>query len=87
MTKAEKIQLLFFIQDGVKSSIGINGMAEQWAALERRLPAPGDHARIMSLLQELREKGLIYAQEAIAKGSTTVLIHLELTERGENNLY
>jgi len=65
----------------------MNGMAEQWAALEERLPAPGDHARTMSLLQELRGKGLIYAQEAIAKGNTTVLMHLELTENGKKSLY
>jgi len=87
MTKAEKIQLLFFIQNGVKSSSGMGGMAEQWAALEKRLPAPGDHARIMCFLDELRNKGLIYAQEATAKGETDVLMGLELTERGESCLY
>lgn len=87
MTKAEKIQLLFFIEEGVKSSCGINGMAEQWARLEKRLPAPEDHTHIMSLLQELRDKGLIYAQEAMAKRMTTVLTHLELTEKGEGALY
>lgn len=87
MTKAEKTQLLFFVQNGVKSSCGMGGMAEQWAALEKRLPAPGDHAQIMSLLEELRGKGLICAQEAIAKGNTAVLTHLELTESGENSLY
>jgi hypothetical protein len=87
MTKAERIQLLFFIQDGVKSSCGMNGMAEQWARLENRLPAPGDHARIMSLLRELKDVGLIYAQEATAKGKTDVLTGLELTEKGASCLY
>ncbi len=76
MTKAERTQLLFFIQGGVKSSCGINGMAEQWATLENRLPAPEDHACIMSLLQELKNEGLIYAQEAVAKANTPVLIDL-----------
>jgi hypothetical protein len=87
MTKAERTQILFFIQGGVKSSCGINGIAEEWARLEKRLPAPGDHARIMSLLQELKNKGLIYAQEATAKGKTAALIGLELTEKGESCLY
>jgi hypothetical protein len=61
-------------------------VAEQWATIEKRLPAPGDHARIMSLLLELKDKGLIYAQEAITKGKTDVLINLELTEKGESCL-
>jgi hypothetical protein len=87
MTKAERTQLLFFIQDGVNSSCDINGMSEQWARLEKRLPAPGDHAHVMSLLQELKNKGLIYAQEATAKGNKAVLTRLELTEKGENCLY
>jgi hypothetical protein len=87
MTKAERTQLLFFIQDGVKSSCGMNGMAEQWATLEERLPASGDHARVMSFLRELKNKGLIYAQEATANGKTPVLTRLELTEKGEHCLY
>lgn len=41
----------------------------------------------MSSLQELRSKGLIYAQEATAKGKIDVLMGLELTERGESCLY
>ena len=88
MTKAERIQLLIFVQDGVKSSYGINGMNERWARLEKRLPASGDHDRIMSLLQELRDSGLIDARDAIlGRGKTPVLMGLDLTEKGENALY
>jgi hypothetical protein len=85
MTRAERTQLLFWIQEGIRHSDGMNGMAEQWARVERRLPVPEDHARIMSMLLELRSRGLIYAQEAKAR-KVTVLTCIELTEEGKRYL-
>jgi hypothetical protein len=42
----------------------------------------------MSLLLELRDSGLIYAQDAnLGRGKIPVLTGLDLTEKGENALY